>query len=304
MPTPVMVNTRSPITLQADRMKTLERQQGKIEQQIAANDRLIDPSDNPAAANRASQLIRQDARLESDQKVIDRNMSRLSLAETHVESVSTAVMAAKDIALMASSESFSAENRQAMAAQVAGLRAQILEHANARDESGRYIFAGSRSAAPAYVLDAEGNATWQGMGTASGAEAAGFAGITMPRGPELFGAGENDLLAQLKSLEEALLEPDTILRREALDQSLESLESSSQRLIQNHAALGVHMSRLDSESDRIGAARLNLATELADIKGVDLVDAFTQLNAIQMALSASQSVFVNIHQGSLFDRLG
>ncbi len=304
MPTPVLVNTRSPIPVQAERMKALENRQSKLERQIATGDRLVDPSDDPAAANRASQLARQDARLAADQNAISRSMSRLSGAETHIQTATEALLRATDLALLAANDSYSAEDRLAMAQEVAILRTQLLESANARDESGRYIFAGSRGAAPAYVLDADGNAVWQGAGVAAGAEAAGFAGVTLPRGPELFGNDADGALHQLQALEAALLEPDADSRKAALADSIAGLGDSRNLLINSRATLGAKMARLDSESERIAETRLNLATEISGVRGVNLIDAFTELSAIEMSLSAAQSVFTNIHQGSLFDRLG
>lgn len=304
MPTPVLVNVRSPIPVQAERMKALEQRQADLENQVSANDRLIDPSVDPAAANRASQLARQDARYVSDQSVITRNLGRLSNAESHIQTATDILGRASELALTAANSSYSAADRAGFADEVALLRTQLLEAANARDESGRYLFAGSRSASPAYVLDETGAPVFQGIGVAAGAEAAGLADIALPTGLQLFGNDADGAIQQLTALEAALREPDAATRNAALQGSISALASSSNRLVSAHATLGVQMARLDSENERIANTRVDLAAEISAVRGVNLIDVFTELTAVQNALSASQTLFSTIYRGSLFDRLG
>ena len=304
MPSPVLVNSRSPIPVQAQRMKQLEDRMDKLQTQVSTQDRLVDPSDDPAGHNRAMLLARQDARLQADQKAIDRADSRLSFAESAIVTATEAVLRARDIALEASNPPYSNDDRLSMAREVTVLRTQLLESANARDESGRYLFAGSRSGSPAYVLDADGNALWAGMDSAAGAEAAGLANITLPRGPALFGDDLAGTFAQLKALEEALLDPDVETRKPVLDEAMEKLRAGYNQLVDGRSEIGANMARLVSEGDRIAETRLTVAEALAEVRGVDLTVAFAELNALKLTLSAAQGSFSRIYEGSLFDRLG
>ena len=304
MTTPVYVNSRSPIPVQAERMSAIEDRMARIDRQVSTGDRLIDPSDDPSGANRAQMLARQDGRLMADSKALERSSSRLAVAEGAIKSATEALLRARDLALLASNGTFSPEDQIAFAREVSVLQTQVLEAANARDESGRYIFAGSRGGQPAYVLDADGMAQWQGMDQASGAEAAAVGGVSAPRGPALFGSDANGSFAQLAALRQALLEPDAELRNAALSEALTGIEAGQNRLIDGRAAVGADMARLEGEATRIADARLAVAESLADVRGVDLTAAFAELSALQLSLSAAQGSFSRIYEGSLFDRLG
>lgn len=304
MPSPVYVNSRSPIPVQAERMASIEERIARIDRQISTQDRLVDPSDDPSGANRAALLARQDARLMADGKAVDRNTARLTAAESAIKTATEALLRARDLALSAANATLSPEDRIAIAREISVLQTQLLDSANARDESGRYLFAGSRGGAPAYVPDGDGNARWQGMDMASGAEAAGLQGLAPPRGPALFGDDAGGSFAQLAALHNALQDPDAETRNAALANVLEGLEAGRNRLIDGRSALGADLARLESESARIADARVSVAQALADVRGVDLTAAFAELSALQLSLSAAQGSFSRIYEGSLFDRLG
>ncbi len=304
MTTPVYVNSRSPIPVQAERMSAIEDRMARIDRQVSTGDRLIDPSDDPSGAARAAMLARQDGRLVADKKALERNASRLTAAESAIKTATDALLRARDLALSAANGTFSPEDQIAFAREVSVLQTQLLDSANARDETGRYLFAGSRGGQPAYVLNANGLAQWQGMGQSSGAEAAGISGVAPPRGPELFGTDEAGSFAQLDALHKALLEPDAELRNAALAGVLSGLEIGQNKLIDGRSAVGADLARLEVEGTRIADTRLAVAESLADVRGVDLTAAFAELSALQLSLSAAQGSFSRIYEGSLFDRLG
>jgi hypothetical protein len=54
----------------------------------------------------------------------------------------------------------------------------------------------------------------------------------------------------------------------------------------------------------VAQGRLVAAEGLAAAKGLDLTQAFAELEALRLTLSASQEVFGRVHGVSLFDRLG
>lgn len=304
MPTPVYINSRSPIPVQAERMAAIEQRMVRIDRMVSTGDRLMDPSDDPSGANRAALLARQDARLIADNKSVDRNTARLTAAESAIKTATEALLRARDLALSAANGTLSPEDRITVMREVSVLQTQLLDSANARDESGRYLFAGSKGGAAPYVPDAAGLPLWQGMDAAAGAEAAGLAGLAPPRGPSLFGDDLTGSFKQLADLRTALEEPDAELRKAALALVLDGLETGRNRLIDGRTSVGADMARLQSESGRIADARLAGAEALADVRGVDLTAAFAELSALQLSLSAAQGSFSRIYEGSLFDRLG
>ncbi|TPE59005.1 hypothetical protein FJQ54_14475 [Sandaracinobacter neustonicus] len=304
MPTPVSVNSRSPLLAQADRMRALDREIETLGKQISLGERFTTPSEDPAAANRAAQLTRLDTRLASDKRSLDRASSRLSLAETAVDNANAALLRAKELALMGANGTMTAEDRQVIAREVAVLRQQLLDSANAKDESGRSLFAGSASATDAYTTLPDGSVEWQGFDRAAGAEAAGIDGASPPSGPLLFGSGETSAFAALEKLAAALEETDPDLRAAAFADTLTGLESATNRLIDGQARIGAGMARLEDETDRIAEARLQIAETMKAVKGLDMTAAIARLDALKTTLEAAQASFVHIYDGTLFDRIG
>lgn len=304
MPTPVLVNSRNPQSIQADRMGRLERDIEALGRQISVGERFTTPSEDPIAANRAALVERLQTRLQADQRSIDRANARLSLAESAVVTAGEALMRARELALSAANDTLSAQDRQVIAREVQLLQDQLFGSANARDESGRYLFAGSRSAAEAYVLQPDGTVAWQGIDSGPGAEAAGFARTSPPVGPLLFGQGDSSAFAALATLATALAEPDAELRATGLADALGGIVASTDRLLDGQARIGAGMARLEVESERLASAGLQAAEALGDAKGLDLTDAIARLDALKITLQAAQGSFVRIYDGTLFDRLG
>lgn len=304
MPTPVFVNSRSPLTIQADRMQQLDRQIETLGRQMSVGERFTTPSEDPAAANRAALVQRLQVRLESDQRSIDRANARLGLSDAAVNTATEALMRARELALSAANGTLSAEDRQVIGREVQVLKEQLLGSANARDEAGRYLFAGSRSAFAPYVAQPDGTTSWEGIDLSAGAEAAGLDRAAPPAGPFLFGEGATSAFSALQALSLALIEPDQDLRNAGFDTALTLLEGSTNRLLDGQSRIGAGMARLEQEGERIAAAGLQAAEALAAAKGLDLTDAIARLDALKITLEAAQGSFVRIYDGTLFDRLG
>lgn len=304
MVTPVLVNSRAPVVVQASRMSAIEDRLADIDRQIATGQKIVEAADDPAAANRAAMLVRMQGRLDSERQAIDRANTRLSLAETGIETASGIILRARDLALTAANATTNADGRDIIAREVAMLKQQLLDTANLRDDTGRYIYGGASNGEQPYVQDAAGVVQWQGFGGGAGAEAAGVAHAAPPSGPQIFGDDVAGAFADLDRLIAALNEPDEALRGQLMGDSIGALQNANDRLIMGQARIGTSMARLEGELDRISVARLNIQEELAKVSGVDLTAAFVEMQALRLSLSAAQVSFSSLFEGSLFDRLG
>lgn len=300
----VLVSGRQVASTAAERMVAIDNRIERLEGRIARGERFTEPAEDPAGQLRAAALARLDARLVAEQRGIDRASSRLALAETAVADAGRLLVRARELALLAANGTTGPADRPVIAAEVRGLRDQLLALANARDEAGRFLFAGARDGLPAYAEDEEGVVRYEGFGTAHGAEAAGIAGLAPPTGPELFGTDETGAFATLDGLLEALTEPDDVLRQQGLEAALAALVEDQDRLATAQALIGTAMARLESETERVAAGRLEVARGLASVKGLDLAAAFSELEALRLTLGAAQEIFQRVHGTSLFDRLG
>jgi len=301
---PTLVNSRSPIPVQAERMARIDDAIVRLQARISTGERFTTPSEDPAAANRAALLNRLQERLTAENRSLDRATARLSFSETATTAAADALLRARELTLTAANGTASAEDRQVILAEVKVLREQLLDSANARDDGGRYLFAGSRNGNPAYGPDANGAIIWLGFGDNGGAEAASVGTASAPRGPDLFGDAQTGAFATLDRLALALEQSDTLLRNPELELVLDGLEAGHERLLVGRASIGAGLARLEGEANRIESARLDLAEGLANTKGLDLTAAIAELAALQLTQSAAQQSFASIFEGSLFDRLG
>lgn len=300
----VLVNGRQVASTAAERMVAIENRIERLEGKIARGERFTEPAEDPAGQLRAAALARLDARLVAEQRGIDRASGRLALAETAVTDAGRVLVRARELALLARNGTMGPSDRAVIAAEVRGLKEQLLVLANSRDEAGRYLFAGARDGLPAYAADADGVVTFEGFGAGPGAEAASIEGLAPPPGPALFGSDEEGAFAVLDRLLELLAEPDEALRHEGLDTAIADLIAGHDRLMAGQAIIGTAMARLESETERVAAGRLEVARGLASVKGLDLAAAFSELEALRLTLNAAQQVFPRVHGTSLFDRLG
>lgn len=291
-------------TVAADRMMTVEDRITRLQERIVRGERFTRPSEDPAGHARAALLARQDARLENEGRVIDRATSRLNLAEVAVSEGLSLFQRARELAILGATGSMGDSDRAIIATEVRGLKAQLLDLANRRDEAGRHLFAGAADGAPAYAPDAEGVIRFQGAALGPGAVPAGIGGAEVPPGPLAFGPDEEGAFAALDRLLEALGEAEADARQAALDTALDGIVAAHERLLVTQAGIGTALARLETETERVEAGRLEVARGLAAAKGLDLTAAIAELEALRLTLSASQEIFGRIAGNSLFDRLG
>lgn len=290
-------------TIAAERMRDIEGRIRALEARIATGKRVGTPSDDPAGALRIAHLARLEARLGIEARSLDRASSRLGAAEVAMAEADQLLVRARELALMGASGTLSATDRDVIASEVRGLRAQLVDAANRRDEAGRFLFAGARDGGPAYAEDSAGQIVWAGLGDGPGAEAAGVAGAAVPPGPRLFGPDDSGAFAALDALLAALAAPEET-RAAEMGGALAGLESAQARVVGARALAGTALARLDQERERVAAARLEVAAGMAAVDGVDLTAAFAELSALRLTLSAAQTVFSATARESLFDRLG
>jgi flagellar hook-associated protein 3 FlgL len=299
-----LVNPRAPAATATERMANLGQRVQRLEAQIATGQAFTEAAEDPPAANRAALLERLDQRLVSDGRTIDRATARLNLAEVAAAEADRVLMRARELAILGSNGTMAAEDRAAIAVEVRGLREQLLALGNSRDEAGRYLFAGARDGGPPYVAGVDGVVTWVGFGEGPGADQAGIAGVAVPVGPALFGTDAEGAFHTLAILEEALVTGDAEARAAGLETALLGLVAAGDRVVTARARMGTSLARLEGETERVAAQRLETARALAAVKGLDLASAIAELEALRLSLSAAREVFGRVNSESLFDRLG
>ncbi len=171
-----------------DRQSTMSDTQ----QQMTTGKRVNLPSDDPAAAARAERALAAQDRATATQRAVDASKNVMTLSESALGTAQDLLSSARENLVQAGDASYSDADRAAVAAQLEGLRSQLLSVANSTDGQGNYLFGGQgakqspfvdttsgvqfrgtagavQAASPdALSLTTDGNATWMQNRTGNG----------------------------------------------------------------------------------------------------------------------------------------
>lgn len=272
---------------------------------ISAGRTLLSAGDNPVGATNA--VMYQDALAKMDLYASARSSARGSMEQTDSTLSSIGSLLTKNLTqkiVAASTGTMSDEDRKALGTELEGIRKNLLDLANSRDGSGRYIFSGFKSGTAPF--DADGN--YQGGDTPitqtveQGAEMqVGYLGKDV-----FIGAGGEDLFATLNTAIEEL-EKGTVTPalEDALSKASQALDASMTSLGKVQAELGTNLQRLD-ELDMKGDTDRNAMIErLQAAIGSDYgtqVGVITDSKMAEFSLNASMMVFQAMQKMNIFTR--
>lgn len=142
----------------------LAQRQGELidtQNHISANKRVLRASDDPVAAARAERALATKARAEAGLRSVDASRNAMTQAEGALGETVELLQRAREALVAGGDASYDDSQRQALAAQVRDLRAQLLAVANRGDGAGGYLFAGQGASTPPFV-DAAGGVRYTG----------------------------------------------------------------------------------------------------------------------------------------------
>ena len=136
------VSTRGAFINGVGLMQQLQSALDQTQRQIASGRRILTPSQDPIATSRSLEIRESLSRLEQ----FDRNgtiaANRLSLEESTLDSVNNVLQRVRELALQANNATQSGETRGLIAVEMRQQLDQLVQLANTRDGSGRYLFSG------------------------------------------------------------------------------------------------------------------------------------------------------------------
>lgn len=133
------------------------------EQQITTGLSVNVPSDNPAAAAVLVQNADQTSQADQFQRSIGGIQGEIQNADSALNSVTAALQQAISLGVEGANGTVNASDRAALVTQVQGIQSQLLNLANLSYQ-GNYVFAGTATQTPPYVLDPSSSSgvTYQG----------------------------------------------------------------------------------------------------------------------------------------------
>ncbi|UVM48956.1 MULTISPECIES: flagellar hook-associated protein 3 [unclassified Pseudomonas] len=124
--------------------------------------RINTAADDPLGAGRLLELGQQSAMLDQYNSNISSTKSALSLQETTLSSIGTALQRAKEIALSANNGNATDDDRKAYAAELSQIQQQVMGLMNSKDSAGSYLFSGSKADTAPYSQNSDGTYTYNG----------------------------------------------------------------------------------------------------------------------------------------------
>jgi flagellar hook-associated protein 3 FlgL len=139
-----------------------QRELAQAQQQLTSGKRVERASDDPAAAARAERALAAIGRSEAAERALEASRTAMTLAEGALGDATDLLQQAREIMVAAGNATYSDAEREALAVQLRGVRAQLFQVANRVDGAGGFVFSGQGSAAPPFV-DAPGGVVFTGV---------------------------------------------------------------------------------------------------------------------------------------------
>lgn len=273
----------------------------RLDRQIASQKRILQPSDDPVGSVRLLGLKREQAAMTQYQKNIFNAKTQLSQAETQLDTMKNMMMRLRELTQLVANGSVSPEDRVGAATELASLRDGLLDLANARNEAGSSLFAGSQVGKSALVKDpATGAYHYQGDALQRDVPIAKGVTVSLNEGADTLFLSGGDFFKELDDFVTLLESGASDVSTEAgamLDRSMGVLDSIASMT----SRIGAKINLLD----QIDESHIEMSTyskEVSNqIESLDFPAAATRQATVLAALQVQQQAFVKINALSLFD---
>ena len=291
-----------------DRMSTIQNKLATTQAQLAVGKQILSPSDAPDQAAAIQRLKGEVQRQDSHMRTLQIAIRRYTAEETALSSSNDILIRMKELGLQASNDTLAPDDRKAIGMEMKALRDQLLSLGNTRDDSGNYLFSGTRVNTPAFAEDATGKVIYQGDQTQTRIPAGVERTVQFTRaGTDVFSRVVRDNPDQTKT---------SVGFFDALDQMIQGIDNSQTQKIQQgvadmtqmhnnltlaQAQNGSDQSVVQAQLDVLDETTLRIKSTLSEIEDLDYAEAVTRMNKEMMSLEAAMGSFQKISSLSLFD---
>jgi len=278
-----------------------------IMQQIAANKRILLPSDDPVDSVRLSRLAREESTVQQYRSNIGALQIRLSKSEGYLSNMVTEMISGRDLLVWAADGSNAPDDLKAMLSPLQSLRDSLFFTANTIDQEGNYLFSGTLSKTAPLVFNPDGadGARYSFAGNTNTQEVVVGNGLTQSANQNL--AGLEQLLNQLDETIRVLSVPGASANdpavRAALTANLNGFDDAQGLVSGKVSNLGGIQNIIKTLDDNHANISLSNKMAITDIGQLDVGVAATELNSYSSALQATYKAYAKIGNLSLFDAI-
>lgn len=288
-----------------DRMSTLQNKLATTQAQLSTAKQVLSPSDAPDQAAAIQRLKGEIARQDSHANTLEVALRRYSAEETAIKSANDIVIRLKELSLQAANDTYGTTDRKAIAVEMQALRDQLLSLGNSRDDSGNYLFSGTRVSTPPFAQSADGSVSYMGDQTRTRIPAGVERDVAYTRSgtdvmSRVIRADNGASMGFFDAIDQLI--DDTINGdTQGIGTGLDSLDQMISNLTYSLAEVGADQNVVQSQLDVLSETALRLKSTLSNIEDLDYAEAVTRMNKEMMAMEAAMGSFAKISGLSLFD---
>ena len=150
------ISTNFSFNLALSQMQVMQTSISRTQGQLATGELAGNPSDSPDTTATTQRIQTAIARQDAFSQSLTQVDNRFAAQETAISSSAGLLTRIKELAIQASNDTVSAQDRKNIALELQTLRDQLLSMANTQDENGNFIFGGARTGQAPFAADATG----------------------------------------------------------------------------------------------------------------------------------------------------
>ena len=287
-----------------ERMSTIQNKLATTQAQMAVGKQILSPSAAPDQAAAIQRLKGEVQRQESHMRTLDVAMRRYTAEETALSSSNDILIRMKELGIQAANDTLAPDDRKAIGVEMKALRDQLLSLGNTRDNSGNYLFSGTRVNTPAFAEDANGNVAYQGDQTQTRIPAGVERTVQFTRaGTDVFHRvvrNDGQAVGFFNALDQ-MIEGVNSSRAGKIQQGIADITQMHDSMTLSQAQNGSDQTVVQSQLDVLEETTLRIKSTLSEIEDLDYAEAVTKMNKEMMAMEAAMGSFAKISGLTLFD---
>jgi flagellar hook-associated protein 3 FlgL len=267
----------------------------RVREQIASQQRIAKPSDDPATFGQA--ILEKSALADNGQWIrnIQFGTARVAVADQTLGQTQNLLARVRELAVQARSDTTSAQGRVTIAQEVRQLHRQVIQLANA-EVNGQPVFAGTKTDAPPFVLGIGDAVSYQGN-SESQSIAVGpnqTTQIVLP-GDQVFAGATTNIFDGLANLLTALEANNGA----GIEAGIGNLDQAIGQISLAQGQIGAIANRLDQAYGISLVVSEAIQNVLSDQTDTDLATALTELRLQETAYEATSQTFSRLFDLSL-----
>ncbi|AHG19679.1 flagellar hook-associated protein [Chania multitudinisentens RB-25] len=280
----------------------------KLMEQLSTLKRVNVPSDDPVAACRLVQMNREQSAIKQYQDNISVLRNSLGVQEAQITTMDHQLQEIKTKLLAANNSSHSSQDMSGFGTELASMLEMLVQTANAKNESGGYLFSGTKTTTTPVQLDNDGNYVFAGNDQGRATSVANGVSIqeNVNLAYTLSSAGNDlELLNKLKELSQKMQDPELTFTdyNAEITAMLDKVQHANDQVAAIYTDIGGRQNRLSLLEDAHVDINIANADVIRDLSETDQLTATTNLQLYIQSVQITNKAYSMISQLNLFSQM-